>query len=74
MEPGLNPHWYAAMLEEQRKYNTVVAFATVITALVGILQVNHLYNLGMPDWVLLSLVFFAGFCLMAIISEIFKRT
>ncbi len=70
---NLNPRWYAWILQEQRKYNMILAFGTIIIALVGILQIVKLYEVYVPNFVLtiiaFSLVLLIAFIVVTLIDK-----
>lgn len=70
---GLNPHWYVWMLKEQRRYNIILAFATIIIAIVGILQIIKSYNFFTPEWFLFGILILLAFCMIVILLTIFGR-
>lgn len=70
---GINPQWSIWILQEQRKYNMILAFGTIIIALVGILQLIKLYEVFVPDFILFGFALALTFLVMIILLIAFER-
>ena len=70
---AINEHWYVWLMEQQRRNNLIIALATFIIAMVGILQIIKIYEFFTPDWVFIVLGGLIALCLIIIIGTILEK-
>ena len=70
---GINPEWYAQMLWYQKKYNAILASATVALSVTSILQLMKLYEYEAPVWLFILLVGIIAGAIELIIIESFSK-
>jgi hypothetical protein len=70
----INPKWQIFMLKEQRKYNLILAFGTIILAITSILQIIKIYDFETPNFIFWIFVIIILIALEIILIEAFSRS